>query len=180
MQSIVSVSQRDAIPRDEPLLPGVTCNRVVSWVDSFDRRDHSVVAARALARSGAGCHEVVLCLDSPCRAQLAAELSVSGQSPLTPQILGRAQARLAELYSWESPTLVLPGHPPEEIRRYTRNNAVDLLVLGEQALALQREYGDWICGDPPCAVMVLVLRPTGHATPPLQGGRTRTCDESPR
>jgi len=140
-----------------------------------------VAAARTLARSESGSHEVVLCLDSPCRTRLAAELCVSSRRPLTPKVLSRAQDKLAELYSWESPTLVLPGNPPEEIRRYARNNAVDLLVMGEQALALEHEYKDWICGDPPCAVMILVLRPTGHTHPPQQGGRLLLRhDESPR
>lgn len=165
---------------NRPLLPGVRCNKVVSWVDSFVHRDHSVAAARALAQSESGCHQVVLCLDSPCRTRLATELCVSGQRPLTPEVLSRAQARLAELYSWESPTLVLPGHPPAEIRRFALNNAVDLLVMGEQALALEREYQDWICGNPPCAVMVLVLRPTGHTTPLNGSSPLRRRDANPR
>lgn len=130
---------------------------MVSWVDSFARRDHSVAVARALAESGSGFHEVVLCLDSPCRSRLAEELQVSGRSPLTPEVLSHAQARLSELYSWESPTLVLPGHPPAEIRRYAHNNSVDLLVVGQQGLCLQRELREWICDDPPCAVMIVVL-----------------------
>jgi len=145
------------------LLPGVRCDKVVSWVDSFVSRDHAVAVGRALAESGRGFHEVVLCLDSPCRARLADELHVSGEPPLTPGVLDRAQARLSELYGWESPTLVLPGHPPAEIRRYACNNAVDLLVVGKQGLTLQREYREWICDDPPCAVMLLVVPAPGQA-----------------
>ena len=180
MHFICTVSQRNATPSHRPLLPGVRCNKVVSWVDSFVQRDHSVAVAKALVAFETGYHQVVLCLDSPCRAPLAVELRVSGQPPLTPEILSRAQARLAALYSWESPTLVLPGHPPAEIRRYVRNNAVDLLVMGEQALALEREYQDWICADPPCAVMILVLPPAGHGTTAHGSSSSSSSDESPR
>ena len=154
------VSPNDARSRHRQFLPGVHCNKVISWVDSFVSRDHSVAVARALAESGHGFHEVVLCLDSPCRTRLASELHVSGRSPLTPDVLSRAQARLSELYRWESPTLVLPGHPPVEIRRYVHNNAVDLLVVGQQGLTLQREYREWVSDDPPCAVMFLVVPAT--------------------
>jgi len=178
LQTCFCVNQRNAMTTHRPPLPGVRCGKVVCWVDSFVRRDHCVAVARALARSESGFHEVVLCLDSPCRSRQAAELCASG--PLTPAVLGQAQARLAELYSWESPTLVLPGHPPAEIRRYARHTGVDLLVMGEQALAQEQEYEDWICGDPPCAVLVLVLPPSDRAAPLDDNSPSPGRDGSPR
>ena len=53
--------------------------------------------------------------------------------------------------------MVLPGHPVAEIRRYARTQNIDLIVMGEQALAVEKTYGERLLDDAPCTVMVLGL-----------------------
>ncbi len=143
-----------ATPRQLALrLPGLPCKRVLSWVHSLAEADSSVPVARALARSAAGSHQVVMCLET----HPGNRPGLPGRRPLTPQLIGEAQARLTRLYGWRSRVLVLPGHPLVEVRRYARNKRVDLVVLGEQALAVERAYRQRLCDDAPCAVMILLL-----------------------
>lgn len=131
------------------VLPGVRCGRVVCWVDSTAQPDQIVRVARALARPSAGQCQVVMCLDAACPEP------GSRPSPLTPERIGQTECQLADLYGAGVSTLVLPGHPVAEIRRFALNNRVDLIVMGEQGLALERLYGQRLLEDPPCPVMVL-------------------------
>ena len=161
----------DPLPRPDhsaPRLPGLPCKRVLSWVLSLVEADSSVPVAQALARSAAGSHQVVMCLET----DPGNRPDLPSRRPLTPELIAEAQARLTRLYGWHSMALVLPGHPLVEIRRYAHNKHVDLVVLGEQALALERAHRDRLCDHAPCAVMVLVLAGSQdeaalhHAAPP--------------
>ena len=117
--------------------------------------------ARALTAAAAGRYGVILCLDAGCRSRTAVELGLRG--PLTPEMIGTVQRKLDELYGWRIPTMVLPGHPLREIRRYALTKGLDLIIMGEQGLALEGAYEGRLCDDAPCAVMVLV-RPRGTPT----------------
>ena len=141
------------------LLPGVPCRKVLCWVESVVEEDRVVRVAQALAALGRGVCHVVMGLDSPRR--LGGNGDGPPRAPLTPELIGRADSQLAALYGRGVATMVLPGHPVEEVRRYARTRGVDLIVIGEQGLAVEREYDTRVADDPPCAVMSLVLPPSG-------------------
>jgi len=125
--------------------------RILCWVSSTDKPDAAVPLARILARMHKGeCH-VVMSLDAPHRLDQAEGRSI----PLTPEIINAAKQKLANLYGEDVFTLVLPGHPVAEIKRYARNKHVSLIIVGEQGLAVERDYGQSLCDDAPCAVMTL-------------------------
>jgi hypothetical protein len=125
--------------------------RILCWVCSVDHADSAVPLAQALARMHKGeCH-VVMSLDTPHRLNFPDGPVI----PLTPEIINAAKQRLASLYGENVFTLVLPGHPIEEIKRYARNKHMSLIVVGEQGLAAERDYGQSLCEDAPCAVMTL-------------------------
>jgi hypothetical protein len=129
------------------------CSRVLCWVCSSEKPDSAVPLAQALARLHRGeCH-VVMSLDAPSGTYSASARS----APLTPEIINRAKQELGRLYSDDVFTLVLPGHPIAEIKRYARNKKVSLIVVGEQGLAAERDYGQKLCDDAPCAVMTLFI-----------------------
>ncbi len=130
-------------------LPGLACQRVLCWVDSTEQPDRVVRVARALARPVSGRCQVVMCLDAACQEP------GSRPSPLTPERIGQTECQLADLYGSGVASMVLPGHPVTEIRRFARNNQVDLIVMGEQGLALEQLYGQRLLEDPPCPVLVL-------------------------
>ncbi len=140
-------------------LPGIRCSRVLCWVNSVAELDRVVLVGMALSETVAGHCEVVLCLDAPCRSGLSCELGVERDAPLTPEVISRAERKLARLYRDALPTLVLPGQPVAEIRRYARHKQIELIVMGEQCLKLQRQTGQWLCDDAPCAVLSIVLPP---------------------
>ena len=125
--------------------------RILCWVCSAEKPDFAVPLARTLAGMHRGeCH-IVMSLDAPPRIH-----SSSGRSiPLTPEIINEAKRKLANLYGEDVFTLVLPGHPILEIKRYARNKHVSLIIVGEQGLAAERDYGQSLCDDAPCAVMTL-------------------------
>jgi len=129
--------------------------RILCWVCSAEKPDSAVPLARTLARMHSGeCH-IVMSLDAPPRIH-----SPSGRSvPLTPEIINEAKQKLATLYGEDVFTLVLPGHPVAEIKRYARNKHVSLIIVGEQGLAAERDYGQSLCDDAPCTVMTL-FQPT--------------------
>lgn len=129
------------------------CSRVLCWVHSTEKPDSAVPLAQALARLHKGeCH-VVMSLDVP-----SGNHSASGRStPLTPEIINKAKRQLAHLYGEDVFTLVLPGHPIAEIKRYARNKQINLIIVGEQGLAAERDYGQRLCDDAPCAVMTLFI-----------------------
>ena len=125
--------------------------RILCWVCSTEKPDSAVPLAQTLARMHKGeCH-VVMSLDAPYRLNHAGGRSI----PLTPEIINAAKQKLATLYGEDVFTLVLPGHPVAEIKRYARNKHVSLIIVGEQGLAAERDYGQRLCDDAPCAVMTL-------------------------
>lgn len=138
-------------------LPGMPRQRILCWVGLHDEPDCAVPVARTLASQSRGeCH-LVLCLDNP--------------SPLTPELIDRAKRELAALYGDESRTIVLPGRPVREVARYARNYEMDLVVMGEQASAVEHRCGERIADLAPCTVMIL-LRPHRAVRPdpaPRQG-----------
>ena len=127
------------------------CDRVLCWVDSVVEQERVVRFARSLTEQNRGRCQVVKCLDATCQEQGAK------RAPLTPERLCREESELAALYGDGVTTMVLPGHPVAEIRRFARNNQIDMIVMGEQGLALENAYGQRLVEDPPCAVMVLIL-----------------------
>lgn len=129
--------------------------RILCWVCSTEKPDSAVALAQTLARMHKGeCH-VVMSLDAPNRLNKTPGRSI----PLTPEIINAAKHKLATLYGEDVFTLVLPGHPVAEIKRYARNKHVSLIIVGEQGLAAERDYGQSLCDDAPCAVMTL-FQPT--------------------
>jgi len=138
---------------------GLDCNNVLCWVDSTSDSDRVVTLARNLSAGTHSVCRVVKCLDAAC-------LEPGGRpAPLTPEKIEQTEKRLAELYGDEVASMVLPGHPISEMRRFARNNGVDLIVMGEQSLALENQYGQRLIEDPPCAVMVLVFPNSDRKTP---------------
>ena len=147
-------------------LPGMPCQRVLCWVGLYDEPDGVVPVAQALAEHHAGQCHVVMCLDAP--------------SPLTPALITRAERELAALYGEDARTIVLPGRPVKEVARYARNHEMDLLVMGEQAAAVERRCGERIADRAPCTVMIL-LQPPRPAHPRSTPGRdVRTFSTSER
>jgi len=131
--------------------------RILCWVCSTEKPDLAVPLAQTLARMHKGECRVVMSLDAPHRLDPTAGRSI----PLTPEIINEAKQKLAHLYGENVFTLVLPGHPVAEIKRYARNKHVSLIILGEQGLAVERDYGQRLCDDAPCAVMTL-FQPKPH------------------
>jgi len=138
-----------------PLLPGIYCQTVLCWVGFYDEREEVVEVALALARHGGGKVQVVMGLDSPHRFH--AQNGENGPAtPLTPEVIGRAERRLAKLYGPGTRTMVLPGHPVAEVRRYARNHRADLIVMGNQALQVEDRYGERLYSQAPCPVLIIV------------------------
>jgi len=140
------------------LLPGIQCDEVLCWVASTEEPDSAVQVGRALARgSGGRCH-VVAGLDTSRGPSSGQER----QPPITPETISRANRRLSKLYGEEVVTMALPGHCITEVRRYARSHQVTLVVMGEQALEVERKYGESLCDQAPCTLMIIV--------PPARGG----------
>ncbi len=130
--------------------PNLSYKTVLCWVGNQTMPDPAVQVARDLAALGGGTCSVVMGLDSP------RDRSQGGgvHTPLTPEVISRAGRQLAELYGPNADTMVLPGHPVREVRRYAENHQVDLMVLGRQALRVQKNYQEEL--SPPCTLMILV------------------------
>ncbi len=143
-----------------PLLPGVTCNRVLCWVDSLDREEPTVELGRALTGSAEGACHVVLGLDSPrgpARPERARSAGAEpARLPLTPEVIGSAERQLAELYGKGLRTMVLPGNPVAEVRRYARRHQIDLIIMGAPALEVERRVGERLLDNAPCTILILV------------------------
>ncbi len=152
-----------------PELLADLCSRILCWVGSTEKPDSAVPLAQALARLHKGeCH-VVMSLDvpngipggalsgAPSETPSGNHSLSSRCAPLTPEIINRAKQELAHLYGDDVFTLVLPGHPITEIKRYARNKKVKLIIVGEQGLAAEREYGQKLCDDAPCTVLTLFI-----------------------
>jgi len=138
-------------PSKKPLLPGISCHTILCWVGSDDEADAAVEVAAALARHAGGRCQVVMGLDSPHRFR-----ADTPATPLTPEVIARAERRLARLYGPTLRTMVLPGHPVAEVRRYARNHKVDLIVMGNQALEVEQSYGERLFERAPCPIMILL------------------------
>jgi len=129
--------------------------RILCWVCSMEKTDSTVPLAQTLARMHKGECPVVMSLDAPPRIHATSKRRI----PLTPEIINEAKQKLATLYGEDVFTLVLPGHPVTEIKRYARNKHMSLIIVGEQGLAAERDYGQSLCDDAPCVVMTL-FQPT--------------------
>lgn len=132
----------------EPKQPlgAISCKTVLCWVGSTEEPNPAAGVAHSLANlSGGQCH-VVMALDTPHRR-------IRPGAPLTPRLISHAGKKLAELYGGR--TMVLPGHPVREIRRYAKTHNVDLIVMGEQALNVESNYGEQLADQSPCTVMIL-------------------------
>jgi nucleotide-binding universal stress UspA family protein len=82
-------------------------------------------------------------------------------APVTPEVIDGAERRLAKLYGPGAHTMVLPGHPVTEIRRYALNHRMDLIVYGGQGLAAEKTCGERLCDDAPCSLMILFFPKRG-------------------
>jgi hypothetical protein len=127
-------------------LLGLEPERCVCWVGSLEERDKVFDLARSLV--GHHACEVVMCLD-PGEAG-------PRKRPLTPEVIIAAEIRLQRLYEPDTRTMVLPGHPISEIRRFARTQQIDLIVMGEQAHAIEQKFGERLIDDAPCAVLSLI------------------------
>ena len=125
------------------IMRGNDLKNVLCWVDSTDRQDWIVKVGKALSDSCQGRCHAVMGLDCPSRVSgSSAKPAKPGRAPLTPEIIALAGKRL-------------PGHPVAEIRRYARTRKVDLIIMGEQALQVERAYGERLIENAPCTVMIL-------------------------
>lgn len=148
---------------------GMSLRKVMCWVNSTLEADWIVQIAKSLVSAYNGDCQVVMCMDRPTSTLRTAGSHPSGQTPLTPELLALAGQKLSEMYGEDVRTMVLPGHPITEIRRYARTQQVDLIVMGEQALALEKVYGERLFDDAPCTVMLLVT--PGSQKNPSNGHR---------
>jgi K+-sensing histidine kinase KdpD len=147
------------------LLPGIRCDEILCWVASTEERDAAVQVGRALADGcGGRCH-VVAGLDTPRQTESGGHRS----APLTPETISRANRRLSKLYGKDVVTMALPGHCISEVRRYARSHQVTLVVMGEQALAIEKSYGESLCDQAPCTLMIIV--PPARSGSPTYSGR---------
>jgi nucleotide-binding universal stress UspA family protein len=152
-----------ALTRLREAIPGYEANSCICWVGSVKQQDIAFEAARLMAAPRA-CH-IVMCLDTPQRLRSAQSESPRRQQPLTPEHISTAEAMLRHLYGQGAQVMVLPGNPITEIRRYAHTHGVKLIVMGEQASALEKEYGARLVDDAPCSVL-LFINP-----PPRRSGR---------
>lgn len=159
-----------------PLLPGISCKTILCWVGSSEEQDAVVAVARSLANHSRGRCQVVMGLDSPFhhhqQDQREHRDRLRSKSPLTPEVIGRAEKKLSKLYGSGVHTMVLPGHPVAEVRRYARNHKIDLVIMGEQGLRVEHQYGERLADRAPCPVMILLY--------PKQGSKTETSQPSTR
>lgn len=149
---------RPIVQAETKPLPGLDGQLVLCWVGSTEESDSVVDIGRALARGcGGQCH-VVVALDSPFRAALGSN------APLTPETISRANRQLQKLYGEDVEAMALPGHCISEIRRYASNHQATLIVMGEQALAVEHSYGETLHDRAPCTVLIVV--PPTHKSRP--------------
>ncbi|MCP4196505.1 MAG: universal stress protein [Proteobacteria bacterium] len=140
------------------LTRGTAPRRILCWVGSADKQDWVVKVSDSLAKVCQGQCVTVMCLDSPSRlGGVGTDLKKPAKKPLTPEVIGQAGTKLSTLYGNDIQTMVLPGHPIAEIRRYARTRNIDLIVMGEQALAVEKAYDERLLDDAPCMVMVLAF-----------------------
>ena len=160
-----TAGSRDMKRRGPPDLEvGSDFRRVLLWVNSVEQLDPAVRIALLLARRGDGILHVVMGLDSPERYRRSSPRPLR-VAPVTPEAIERVCTALADLYEnvgrdrVEVHTMVLPGHPVEEVRRYARRHGIDVIVMGDQALEAEEAYADHLLRDPPCLVIVAAQGP---------------------
>lgn len=146
-----------ALKRLREAIPGYEADSCICWVGSVKQQDIAFEAARLLAAPGV-CH-VVMCLDTPSRLRSAPSDGPRRQEPLTPELISTAEAMLRHLYGNGAQVMVLPGNPITEIRRYAHTHGVKLIVMGEQAAALEKEYGERLVDNAPCSVLLFINPP---------------------
>ncbi|MDJ0764904.1 MAG: hypothetical protein QNJ97_18120 [Myxococcota bacterium] len=154
---------------------GLDFKKVLCWVNSTRIKDSVVALAKSLAATCNGKCHVVMGLDCPSRDRNQLPSNGPGQLPLTPEVIGRAETELAALYGEDAHTMVLPGHPIAEVRRYARTQAMDIIAVGDQGLAVERAYGERLCDNAPCAVVVLMMPQMNNpkqTRPQFSAGRT--------
>ena len=134
----------------------------ICWVGSIFETEVALSLACAFTKPEP-CR-VVMGLDSPFRVMGDGQRSPRRKAPLTPSIIRTAESRLGNLYGHRARCMVLPGHPVQEIRRYARTQNIELIVMGEQAMAIEAEYGERLIDKPPCAVLLFV-DPKGSTAP---------------
>ena len=139
----------------EPLA-GYRCEQILCWVASSMEADIIVQVAKSLAKQSSGLFQVVMCLDA------------KKTTPLTPELISQTTRNLSSLYGEGVPTMVLPGNPLSEIKRYAKNNSVDLIVMGKQGLAIEQEYGQRLIDDAPCAILILIPKKDKFSNPNAQ------------
>lgn len=137
-------------------LLGLRVDRCLCWVASLKEPEAVFPLACALADSRR-C-QVVLGLDSPHRINSTGEAAPEKKKPLTPEVIMTAEVRLRQLYGEECGTVVLPGHPIRELRRYAIRNRIDLIVMGQQAIDIEREYNERVVDDAPCNILCLIVQ----------------------
>jgi nucleotide-binding universal stress UspA family protein len=138
------------------IMQGAPFKDVLCWVNSSEKRDWIVKIGRIIADSCEGRCHIVMCLDtsSPIGTQGSSKESI--RRPLTPEVISQAGGKLRKLYKGEYHTMVLPGHPIAEIRRYALTRKMGLIVMGEQALDVEAAYGERLSDDVSCQMMILV------------------------
>ena len=150
----VGVIQSTGLFSIRDVLPGVKCEKVICWVNSVEASDRVVEVAKSFAAIGSEPCHVVMCLNPTSGHQGENRRCCS---PLTPELLCRAGERLKKLYGAEVHTVVLPGHPVREVRRYASSHRADLIVIGEQGRQAERECGEQLIDAVSCAVLSLAL-----------------------
>ena len=130
--------------------------KVLCWVNSTEKIDWTVQIGRALASNYEGVCHVVMCLECQNHHGNRRDSSRPLQ-PLTPEKISEAGDALQDLYGNDVLTMVLPGHPIAEVRRYASARKMDLIIVGEQALEVEKSWGERLYEKSPCAVMILVM-----------------------
>ena len=134
---------------------GLKVDRCLCWVASLKEAEAVFPLACALVNTRQ-C-QVVMGLDSPHRIDSTGEAAPKKKKPLTPEVIMTAEVRLKQLYGEECGTVVLPGHPIRELRRYAIRNRIDLIVMGQQAIDIEREYNERVVDDAPCTILCLIV-----------------------
>lgn len=138
------------------ILPGRVLNEILCWVASDEEPDTTVQLAQNLAAQSDSRCQVIMGLDSPFRRTDGSFTTTTSQQPLTPETIAKTQRKLVALYGPDFHPVVVPGHPIAEIRRYAVNRQVDLVVMGEQALRVEKDYGERLADNAPCTLLILV------------------------